>query len=64
MQVSKASSSIRRLFASLDIHYNNILNTEVEKQMNLNKENSNKSCQLNNFRDSLEHFFSVNIKVC
>ena len=57
MQVSKATSSIRRLFTSLDIHYNNILNTEVEKQMNLNKETSNKSCQLNNFRDSSEHFF-------
>ena len=32
MQVSKATSSIRRLFALLDIHYNNILNTEVQKQ--------------------------------
>ena len=32
MQVSKAISSIRRLFASLDIHYNNSLNTELQKQ--------------------------------
>ena len=32
MQVSKATSSVTRLFASLDIHYNNILNTEVQKQ--------------------------------
>ena len=32
MQVSKATSSIRRLFASLDIHYNNSQNTEVQKQ--------------------------------
>ena len=32
MQVSKATSSIRRLFASLDIHYNNSLNTEKQKQ--------------------------------
>ena len=32
MQVSKATSSIRRLFTSLDIPYNNIINTEVQKQ--------------------------------
>ena len=33
MQASKATSSIRRLFASLDIHYNClIINTEVQKQ--------------------------------
>ena len=32
MQVSKATSSITRLFALLDIHYNNRLNTEVQKQ--------------------------------
>ena len=32
MQLSKATLSIRRLFASLDIHYDNILNTEVQKQ--------------------------------
>ena len=31
MQVSKATSSIR-LFALLDIHYNNILITETQKQ--------------------------------
>ena len=31
MQVSKATSSIWKLLASLDIHYNNILNTEVQK---------------------------------
>ena len=42
MQVSKASSSIRRLFASLDIHYNNIVNTKVEKQNEPDKETSNK----------------------
>ena len=43
MQVSKATSSRTRLFASLDIHYNSGLNNEVQKQ-NVNKENSNKSC--------------------
>ena len=34
MQASKATSSIRRLFASLNIHNNNclIINTEVQKQ--------------------------------
>ena len=32
MQVSNGNSSIRTLFASLDIHCNNILNTEVQKQ--------------------------------
>ena len=32
MQVSKATSSIMRLFASLDIHYNNRQNTTVPKQ--------------------------------
>ena len=32
MQVSKATSGIRRLLAWLDIHYNNTLNTEVQKQ--------------------------------
>ena len=31
-QVSKATSIIRRLFASLDLHYNDNLNTEVQKQ--------------------------------
>ena len=31
MQVSKATSSIGRLFGSMDIHYNNSLNTEVQK---------------------------------
>ena len=32
MQVSSVSSRMRRLFASLDIHFNNRLNTEVQKQ--------------------------------
>ena len=32
MQVSKGTSSIRSLFASLDICYNKSLNTEVQKQ--------------------------------
>ena len=31
MQILKATSNIRRLFASLNIHYK-ILNTEVQKQ--------------------------------
>ena len=31
MQVSRETSSIRRLFASLDIH-DNIINTDVQKQ--------------------------------
>ena len=31
MQVPRANSSVRRLFASLDIYYN-ILNTEWQKQ--------------------------------
>ena len=33
MQISNATSSMRRLFASLDIHYNDNLNTEVPKEM-------------------------------
>ena len=32
MPVSKATSSIRRLFTSQDIYYNNSLNAEVQKQ--------------------------------
>ena len=32
MQISKATSSIRRLFASLDIYHNNRVNTEVQKE--------------------------------
>ena len=32
MQVSKATLSIGRLFASLDICYNNSLNTEMQRQ--------------------------------
>ena len=32
MQVSKATSSIMWLFVSLDIHYNNGLNTRVQNQ--------------------------------
>ena len=32
MQVSKGTLSIMRLFALLDIHYNNSLNTEVQIQ--------------------------------
>ena len=32
MQVSKATSSIGKLFPSLDVHYNNNLNPEVQKQ--------------------------------
>ena len=32
MQFSKVISSIKRLFASMDIHYINRLNTEVQKQ--------------------------------
>ena len=31
MQVPKVNSSVRRLFASLDINYNNSLNTELHK---------------------------------
>ena len=31
MQVPKANSSIGRLFVSLDINYNNSLNTELHK---------------------------------
>ena len=33
MQVSELTSSIRRLFASLDIHYNNSLNIVIQKQI-------------------------------
>ena len=32
MQISKATSSITKLFVSLDIHYNNGLITEVQNQ--------------------------------
>ena len=32
MQVSKATSNIGRLCASVDIHYNNSLNTAMQKQ--------------------------------
>ena len=31
--------------------------------MNLNEETLNKSCQVNDFRDLLQEFFSLNIKV-
>ena len=41
---SQATSSIRRLFVSLDIHYKNSLNTEVWKQNKIYKQTSNKSC--------------------
>ena len=32
MQVLKATSSVRKFFASLDIRYNNSLITELQKQ--------------------------------
>ena len=32
MQISRATSSKRKLFASLNIYYNNSLNTKVDKQ--------------------------------
>ena len=32
MKVLKTALSIRKLFVSLDIHYNNSLKTEVQKQ--------------------------------
>ena len=44
MQVSKATSSRMRLFTSLDIHYNNSLNTEVQEQNEIKKETSKKGC--------------------
>ena len=33
MQVRKVTSSIRRLFASLDIYYNTGINTEIRNKM-------------------------------
>ena len=57
MLVPKATSNIRRQFASLDIHYNNITNAEMQKKMKLNKEASNKMRQLKDFRDSLPRRF-------
>ena len=63
IQVTKATPSITRLVASLDIHYNNSLNTGVQKkQWDLNKENSNKSCWQNDFQDSLQYIFPIDIK--
>ena len=32
MRPSKATSNIRRLFASVNVHFNNSLNTEVQNQ--------------------------------
>ena len=38
VEVLRVASSIRKVFPSLDIYYNNCLNTEVQK------ENESKSC--------------------
>ena len=46
-QVKKATTSMRKLFASLDIHYSN------RNKMNRNKETLNVSSQLNEVRDLL-----------
>ena len=56
-QVAKATSSIRKSFTLLNINYNTTYIVKCRNKMNLNKETSHKSCQLNDFRDSLEHFF-------
>ena len=46
-QVKKATSSMRKLFTSLDVHYSN------RNKMNRNKETLNESSQLNDVRDLL-----------
>ena len=64
MQVSKATSCIMRLFASLDIHYNNSPNTKVQKQNETKiKKLQTKVVGLNDFRDSLQCIFSIDIKL-
>ena len=64
MQVSKATSCIMRLFASLDIHYNNSPNTKVQKQNETKfKKLQTKVVGLNDFRDSLQYIFSIDIKL-
>ena len=40
-------------------YHNKTLNTEVQKQNEPNKETSNKSCQLNDFRDLLEQLYDL-----
>ena len=49
MQVLKATSSKMRLFTSLDIHYNNSLNTEVQEKNETKKETLKKGCWLDDF---------------
>ena len=62
MQVLQTTSSIRRLLTSLDIHYNISYKLMCRNKMSLNKETSNKICQLKDFPDSMQQFFSINIK--
>ena len=50
MHLSKNNKiKLGRLLHSLDIIDNNNKNANVQKKINLNKETSNKSCQLNEF---------------
>ena len=56
MQVSKSSSNVRRPFASLDIHYNYSLNTEVQKHIEPKKKKFQTKV-VKVFRDSLQYFF-------
>ena len=60
MQVSKTTSSIGRLFASLDIHYNNSLYKywNAETKWNRNKKTSN-SCWINDYWDSLPFILPI-----
>ena len=56
MQVSKATSSIRRLFVSLDIYFDKYL-INSNRYWNLDKGTSKKCCGLSKFRDSLQYIF-------
>ena len=62
MQVLKATSSKMRLFTSLDIHYNNSPNTEVQEKNETKKETLKKGCWLDGFWDSLHCILSIDIK--
>ena len=61
LHVSKTTSSIK-LFTLRDIHYDKSKYWSVETKWNLNKETSSKSCQINDFRDSVQSIFSIDIK--
>lgn len=62
MQVSKATSGTRRLFAWLNMNYNNGVNTEVKEKNEPKQRELNKIGKLDDFWDSLWYVFSIKIK--